>query len=78
MYNVRFVKPTATEEEVYEACRKAKIDDGIVDREDSYESDASTRSPAGKSNASYGRVSFSRIPKSSCWTRRRLPSTQIM
>lgn len=40
LYNVRYVKPTATDEEVREACRKAKLHDDIQARDEKYESDA--------------------------------------
>ncbi len=38
MYNLRYAKPEAADEEVYEACRAASIHDKILDFPDGYES----------------------------------------
>lgn len=43
MFNIRYAKPTATDEEVYEAARKAQIHDKVMDWPDKYESKVGER-----------------------------------
>jgi ATP-binding cassette, subfamily B, vacuolar membrane transporter HMT1/ACLQ len=45
LFNVRYIKPTATDEEVYEACRKANLHEDILARGGRYKSDARCVTP---------------------------------